>query len=554
LALAAEQEVPVLPLAIPDPSLLLPLDQLREIGAVRLFVMRARALEPGFALTTENVFVVAEICRRLDGLPLALELAAAWVKVLPPAAMLARLERRLPLLTGGARDLPTRQRTLRDTIAWSYDLLDTEEEALLRRLAIFAGGWTLEAAEAVTNPDGLLNVLEGMASLVDKSLVRRLSPVGGEPRYTMLETIREFALEQFGQRPDDVDGIRRAHANYFAAAALAERVSLGAGVPAVIRRMRAEEGNLHAMLAYLLDTGDSETALRVTGSGLSVYWVVAGGQFTEGRAWLERALREGSATSAVARGWGLNGLVLMSLYQGDLVAARTAATGCRALAEAAGDPMLAVIGPFNLSLVAEAEWRMEATAVLAQEAVAAARRVDDLAILGWSLIVLGNALSQTGDLREATPALDEARSLFRSVGGVWGEAAALTCTARVARTGGNFERASQLHGESLRLRREAGVLIEVYDDLVGLAEIACLLGCAEPAARLLGADDTFRTIFGSGGWGVAPLRREQTRQALIEQLGAEQFQRAWDAGRALSTEDIITEALVLADELADAPR
>ena len=179
-------------------------------------MQRATEARPSFAVTDETCAAVAEICRRLDGLPLAIELAAARVKLLAPQAMLARLERRLPLLTGGARDLPERQRTLRDTIAWSYDLLDEPERRLFRRLAVFVGGCTLEAAEAVCNADGDLgiDVFDGIASLVDKSLLRQEDGPDGEPRFTMLETIREYGLEQL-QASGEEAAIRRRHLAWF---------------------------------------------------------------------------------------------------------------------------------------------------------------------------------------------------------------------------------------------------------------------------------------------------------------------------------------------------
>ncbi len=550
LELAAEQELPVLPLAAPDPDRLPPLADLAELDAVRLFVTRARSLKPDFALTAENARIVAEICHRLDGLPLALELAAARVKVLPPQALAARLEHALPLLTGGTRDLPARQRTLRDTIAWSHDLLNEADRILFRRLAVFAGGWTLKAAEGVANSDGDLDVLAGMSSLIDKSLVRQIDQAEGEPRFTMLETIREFALENLRQHAVEEGAIRLAHAAFFADLALAARTGVSAGVPEVIRRLGVEEDNFRAMLGHLLETGDAETALLVAGKILCIYWVAAGGQFSEARTWLERALHEGEGASAAARAWSLHGLALITLYQGDLVTSRTAATACHALAGEIDDPLVAAQGSFSLGLVEEAEGRMEAVVHHSMEAAAAARKTDAPSDLGWSLIVLGSALWHTGDLHGSRSALDEALALFRGVGGVWGESNALMNLAGLARAAGSLARAARLHADSLRLRSDAGVLVEVFDDLVGIAEIAHLMGHDEPAARLLGADDTYRTVYGSVGWGITPKRREQTRRGLVEHLGDARFRQAWDAGRALSTEQAIAEALVLANQLS----
>src|SRR5829696_8177057 len=214
LHLRGEREYPVPALALPDPSRQEPTAQLIQYEAIRLFVERAQAAKPAFALTDENAAAVAEICRRLDGLPLALELAAARVKLLPPQALLERLGESLKLLTGGARDAPARQRTLRDAIAWSHDLLSPHDQTLFRRLAVFAGGCTLDAVEAVSNADGELDTLEGMASLVDESLLRQIEGPDDEPRFAMLETIREYGLERL-----DVSGeegaLRSRHAEYF---------------------------------------------------------------------------------------------------------------------------------------------------------------------------------------------------------------------------------------------------------------------------------------------------------------------------------------------------
>ena len=224
LRLSGEHEFPVPPLALPDLQRLPALEPLSQYAAVALFIQRALAVKPDFTVTNANAPAVAEICVRLDGLPLAIELAAARIRLLTPQAMLARLESRLQLLTGGARDVPTRQQTLRGTIAWSYDLLDEGERALFRRLAVFAGGCTLEAAEAVCQSarDPLtgagqalaVEVLDGLESLVGKSLMRPQEAPGGESRFTMLETIREYALEKLGESGETA-AVGRQHAVYY---------------------------------------------------------------------------------------------------------------------------------------------------------------------------------------------------------------------------------------------------------------------------------------------------------------------------------------------------
>jgi predicted ATPase/DNA-binding XRE family transcriptional regulator len=550
LRLQGEREFAVAPLALPDPHRHPSRTNLAQNPAVALFVQRAQAAKADFVLTDENAADVAAICKRVDGLPLAIELAAARVKVLPPSALLARLDTRLPLLVGGPRDAPLRQRSLRDTVAWSHELLNEEECILFRRLGIFAGGWTFEAADAVTNVDGSLDVFAGITSLVDKSLVRQSDQAAGEPRFAMLETIREFALEHLRRQSPEEGVIRRAHTRFFTDLALAARADIDAGVPDAIKRVGAEEDNLRAMLAQLLEAGDAETALRVIGGSLSVYWTVAGGQLAEARTWLDRAFRHGTGASPTARALGLYGLTIVTLFQGDFATARTAATECRSLARLTDDPVLGGWGPLALSLVEEAEGRMDAAGRFAVEALEAARTLDDPGTLGWSLRSLGTAQWHAGDLAAATSTLEEALALFRGCDGVWGACNTLMNLAGVARSEGNLARAARLHADSLHLRRDAGVLADAFYDLIGIAESARAMGHEESAARLLGAEDTYRAVFGSLGWGATPMLRERTRQALVEQLGDERFAWAWDAGRALSTEQVMVEALALADDLS----
>ena len=553
LRLRAEREYPVPALTLPNRNSPPPLEQLSRYEAVRLFIDRAQAVKPDFAVDNANAPAVVEICWWLDGLPLAIELAAARVRLLPPQAMLARLDLRLPLLTGGARDAPVRQQTLRNTIAWSHNLLDADEQTLFRRLAIFAGGCTLDAVEAVANHDRALDVLGGMERLCEQSLLRQEGH-GAEPRFTMLETIREFALEQLSLHPDEAPIIRRGHTDYFADLALAARADLSAGVPEAVKRVHAEEDNLRLALAHLLECGDAETALRVAGGSLSEYWLLAGGRFTEGHEWLDRVLREGRDASPAARAWGLYGVTILAMHQQDLATARRAATDCLALAHASHDPVLAAIGPFARALVADGEDRYELMAELAKESVDAARLLDDPATLAWPLMFLGTARWQLGDLARAALALEEARQLFQGCGGAWGEASTLGSLAAMAREQGDVEQSARVRADSLRLRRDAGVLGGFYVDVRAIATLAEQRGHVEAAVRLLGAEDAYLTASGHRGWGPHVALREQTRQSLISRLGEAEFQRVSNKGRALSTEQVIDEAISLAETLADAKR
>ncbi len=314
LRIRGEHEVPLLPLPVPAADRLPPLEALAQVPAVALFVDLASASRPDFALTAENATAVAAICQRLDGLPLAIELAAARVKVLPPAALLARLEQRLPLLTGGGRDLPARQRTMRDAIAWSYDLLAPEEQALFRHLAVFAGGFTLAAAEAVAAPDGTLPVLEGVVALVEQSLLRQMPGTDDEPRYQMLETVREFALEQLAASGDEA-ALREVHAAYFLALSEQARPHLaGAQQRTWLRRLEVEHPNLRAALEALDASREHETQLRLA-ANLWHFWSIHA-HFAEGRVHLERALVH-AVTPTTDRAEALLGAGGLAFGQGD---------------------------------------------------------------------------------------------------------------------------------------------------------------------------------------------------------------------------------------------
>ncbi len=288
LQIYGEAEFPVPPLALPDPRRLPPLERLTQYEAARLFIERARAVKPDFAISDENAPAVAEICVRLDGLPLAIELAAVRIKVLTPAALLARLSRRLHVLTGGARNLPARQQTLRDAIAWSHELLPEVEQALFARLAVFVGGCTLEAVEAVCKADDDLvsDPLDTIQALVNNSLVRQEVRGNAEPRLHMLETIREYALEQLVARAEEAM-LRSAHASYYLNLAQAAQPLLDTDQQeAWLDRLDAEHDNLRAALTWALERGDSILAMRLS-TALWRFWEMRG-YFTEGRRWRRR--------------------------------------------------------------------------------------------------------------------------------------------------------------------------------------------------------------------------------------------------------------------------
>src|SRR5215211_1856314 len=431
LRLYGEHEFPVPPLSLPDTGSLPPIEGLTRFEAVRLFVDRARAIRPDFSLTEENASAVIEICSRLDGLPLAIELAAARIKLLPPQAMLSRLGNRLKLLTGGARNLPERQRTLRNAIAWSYEMLDEEEKALFAKLAVFSGGSTLEGIEKVCDPRGDLSmgVLEGASSLLDKSLLRQEEELGAEPRLMMLETIREFALEKF-EESSDAEAIERAHAEYYLALSeQAEPRLWGPEDAAWLGRLEEEHDNMRAALSRALEFEAAELALRL-GGALRWFWNMAG-YYGEGRRWLEAALDKDGWESAQARAKVLEGVGWLANQQGDLDRAEaTAEEGLKLSAEA------------GLGGVIAADFQN----------------------------VLGDAARHRGDYERAAELLEGSLALHRDAKASVGIAWSLGNLANVASDRGNYERAKDLYEEGLALSRDLGgaELLGAY--LIGLGD------------------------------------------------------------------------------------
>ena len=324
LKLYGEQEYPVPPLSLPDPRVMPPLEVLTHYEAVKLFVERARAAKADFEVTNENASAVAEICARLDGLPLAIELAVARLKVLTPQKMLDRLSDPLKFLTKGARDLPERQRTLRATMEWSHALLDVGEKALFARLSVFAGGCTLEAIEVVCGAEGdfSVGVLDGVESLVDKSLLRE-EEVGGEPRFVMLETVHQYAREKL-EESGEADELRKLHAQYFLSLAEEELGTFeGGGRPEWFQLIEDEQDNFRAALSWSLVSDEVEFGLRLA-AALQPFWLRRG-HYGEGRRWLEAVLAKDGPASAVARAKALNAIGWLVQGQGDVERASNAA-------------------------------------------------------------------------------------------------------------------------------------------------------------------------------------------------------------------------------------
>jgi predicted ATPase len=449
-----EQLVPVPPLALPDPAHLPDLEHLVQIPAVALFVDRAREAKPDFTLTSENAQAIVEICQRLDGLPLALELAAVRLSLLSPAALLARLARRLPLLTRGARDLPERQQTLRNAIAWSYDLLEAGEQQLFRRLAVFVGGFTLEAVQAMYLPDTISPIsseqvgdgvaLEQLAQLLDKSLVQAQQGTGGEPRFTLLETIREYAAEQLAESSEQAT-MQERHANYFLRLAEDTELHLFRPEQAIwLERLEREDANLRAALASrLADQDAGEPGLRLVGA-LSLYWFLRG-SIHEGRTWLEGMLeRTGSSDRSAARGRALAGAGLMAWVEGDF----------------------------------------EVSSLRTEEALSIVREVGDKRWITYAEWLLGHVRLSQGNTVAARSLLEESRSQFKDRGEVWGEAFTLYSLGTAAYRSGDPAAARAYYEESLWLSLKHGYALHASLVLSALGVMVSTQGDEEMARSL----------------------------------------------------------------------
>jgi len=565
LRVSGEHLVPVPPLALPAPpggggeAAGAP-EELLRFGAVALFVQRARQIRPDFALTAENAPLVIEICRRLDGLPLAIELATSRLRHLTPAALLARLEQRLPLLTGGARDLPARQRTLRDAIAWSYDLLLPAEQALFRRLAVFAGGFTLDGAEYVGRwsvdggsgrmaphssdlrpPTSDLDVLDGVTRLIDVGLVVPMGEVEGEPRFGMLATIREFGLERLAAAGDE-EGARAAHAAaYLAVAEEAGRGLFGADEVRWLRRLEAEHDNLRAALAWATaDPARRETALRFAGA-LWWFWETRG-HLTEGQAWLERALAGSEGMRTAARAAVLAGTAWLVELRGEHARARALAEEALAIGREIGDPATEARALFMRSFAVGGEGDHAAAEGYAAESLSLYRRLGDEAWIPFALNRLGIEVHARGEIDRAAALYGEALGRWRAVGQPWGIGTVLLNLGLVARERGEHERAAALYRECLPLAVEQGDRWGLIELLLGLAEIAVAKGQAALGVRLAAAADAAREV---GGIILQPYVRraaERTLQLARTALGGEGFAAAWEAGRALSLEEAVEQA------------
>ncbi|HEX7103619.1 MAG TPA: tetratricopeptide repeat protein, partial [Nitrolancea sp.] len=486
LHLRAEQQYPVLPLAMPD-TVDVSAREAGEYPASRLFAERAVATLPTFHLHNGNAQTVTDICRRLDGLPLAIELAAARIALLPPQALLTRLEHRLAVLTRGARDLPERQQTLRATIDWSYTLLSDWQRAIFRRLSVFAGGCTVDAAEAVAgSPDGAGDdILDEIEALVDQSLLRVTTQADGESRFRMLETVREYGLEQLALAGEE-DATRQRHADYFVA--LAET-----GTPAyfygpdqsnLLERLECEHDNLRVALAWAATRGDASLALALV-NGLWRFWYVRG-YLSEGRDWLQATLALPEATLAGdATVEALVGLGNLAYVQTDYDAATDAAERALEAANALPDPSNRAM-PLNI-LAAVARYRGEfaRAAALWDECLTLVRPNTDDWLRAIVLHNLADVTRRQGDYERAVALAEQSQALALRRGDEWGVIQAALAFGDVARDRGEIGEAATWFERALLTARELGYDRDVALALAGLADVALVRGQREAASGLV---------------------------------------------------------------------
>jgi len=580
-----EHEFPVPPLALPDSRSKPTVEILSRCPAVALFVQRAVAAKPDFQLNPETAPAVAEICARLDGLPLAIELAAARVKVLSPPLMLARLASRLQLLTGGARDLPQRQQTLRAAIDWSYELLTAAEQKLFRRLSVFAGGCNLEGVEAVCDAksDLDLDLLDGMASMLDKSLVQMIEQTTGESRFVMLETICEYALEKLdasGEQPLT----KRAHAAYCLVLAEEEAAEQsGAQGADSQQRFALEHDNFRAALEWLTATGDAEWGLRLA-TALFRFWEIRE-YLAEGRDRLGKLLKlRGAAAPTKARARALfaagvlageqgdyapadaligesqeiarqlgdktgvavslNALAVIACDRGDVAYARALFEEGLVLWRELGDQKAVARALSNLANVLKVQGDHDRARALHVECLSIFQELGDRTGVAWSLNYQGDVARDHGDTATARKLYEQSLGIFRELSDRWGTAGTLADLGSLAREQGNYSAAHSLHAESMKLFQE-------LDHKRGIARLLECSACsaaaqreAERSLRLAGAAAALREKIGAPLTRTEQAKLEASLQGARQALADSVATKAWLEGWALPVEKAIEEVLI----------
>jgi predicted ATPase len=571
LNLQGERVFPVPPLDLPGAQDSVAVDSLMDYEAIHLFVERAQAVQPSFSLTQVNAAAIAEICRRLDGLPLALELAAARVRILPPVAILSRLDDALKLLTGGARDLPTRHQALRNTLMWSYDLLRPDEQALFARLGVFVGGFTLEAAEAVCNPDGDADMLEGLTALVDNSLIRQEESTPGEVRFDMLETIRAFAQEQLTAM-GALEDLRERHARYFGEIAV-NRISnelYSEKALYWLDWLERDFSNMRATLDWCLgQTGNIELGVQIVFA--LIWFFYRRGYFIEGLTWAERILaspdlQEPSPLRALAQqNYGIlavwkgeqdKGLAQIEESLAVLIRTEEAQWFAPSLISKAvalinmgrdldAQPLLVqaqklfkemgfdyfqVIALVHLGNVELGLGHPEQALNVLEKARVIARSLNEPWILSFVLNNLGEVARTQGQYDRARTYYEECEGLLGTTGDRGDMARFVHSLGYLAQHAGDLDRAESQFRESLKLFRRLGNRRGIAESLAGLAGLKARSGHHRWGTTLLGAAESLLQSTGGAWWPADRVEVEQNRQMMQSALNPEEFHFAWETG------------------------
>ncbi len=540
LHVRGEQEYLVPPLGLPDVRHLPPVGMLSQYDAVALFIQRAGAVRPDFAVTNENAPAVAAICARLDGLPLAIELAAARVKLFAPEAILARLEKSLSLLTGGARDLPVRQQTLRAAIDWSHNLLDPVERTLFRRVAVFQGGCSFESAQAICDPAGDLgmDVADGLVSFVDKSLVRQDDTPYGEPRFRMLETIREYARERLAESPDAA-ATWRLHGEYFAdLARLAEPELLGTHQVEWLDRLEEERDNLRAAMYWAAESGRVELALATAGA-LWRFWHQRA-HLAEGYDELTALLaRPDAGARTPGRAKALTGLGGVAYWRSDFEAANHAYRECLAIERELDDPVNLADALYNLGFVDMIAGRMEAARPLYEQSLATYERLRDRSGSTKVREALAFALYLQHDYGAALALEEENLRTFRELREPFRIGSALTLAAIFKIYARDFDGARAALREAMGIFRAAGDMPTVVNCLLIGAFALVAEGTTERAAEVLGTIAALREPLGELATALDIVHIEDPSVEARRALGDEAFDVAFARGRELTVDEAI---------------
>lgn len=576
LRIRGEQEYPVPPLEVPSRQM--DIEDIALIECVQLFVTLAQAANPRFELDDQNTLAVAEICRRLDGLPLAIEIAAARSRMLSPQAMLRRLDDSLKLLIGGPKDLPARQQTLRGAIDWSYDLLEDQDRILFARLGIFVGGFTLQAAESVCNQPAALDVLEGVETLLNNSLVKTVSSVG-EPRFEMLQTIREYAIEKLGEI-GELEDLRRLHAEYYIHESEEIMFHLYSDdTVEILPLLENEQDNFRAALAWSLESADRIAAGILIAFRIFWFWYRYG-HFHEGRDWCERLLRASAGMGQhPLRGLILNTAAFMAMWEGDLKIAVDYAYQSLDIMRALEDPEGLSVSLMTTGIVLLNQGEDDAARPLIEESVALSKELGANWPIGTGLVHLANVALGQGDIDSALLYLEEGEQIARQIGDPWQIAFALNNRGEVARVQGQYDKAYQFYLETealyqladaksdhARLIHNLAYIAQHEGDLItaeekfleslekfielgnkrGIAE--CLAGLGGLAAAqgdyrhsipLLAASESLLHSFGAAWWPADRIEVERNLELVRVAVEPDEFEALWLIGEKFSLEEAV---------------